>query len=215
MTTPITSRWRAALNARLLTDAERETTLAGILKAAPTSALIAIPSFAASLAALGVKGPAFTANVAAAAANETVYRTSVAARDTSRVAFDLELDTFKTLVENNAASASDVIGAGLIPLLKQNPNRTPPDPPASVLVLVSKVRGKARVVVAGKGYLGAFAAQISTDPFGATTWVGLPGNGKERKLEGYASGAKAWVRFAQVRFGMQSDWSIPVLVTFP
>ncbi len=215
MTTPVTARWRAAMNTRLLNDAERETVLAGILKAAPASALMAIPSVAASYAALVVKGPAFTSNVATAAANEKVYLTSAALRDASRVALDLELSTFKTLVDNNATTAGDVIGTGLRLLVKQTASRTPPDPPGSVIVLLGKTIGTARVVVAGKGYLGTFAAQISPDPVGPTTWVGLPGNGKERKLSGYASGTKVWVRFALVRFGMQSNWSVPVLVTFP
>jgi hypothetical protein len=41
---------------------------------------------------------------------------------------------------------------------------------------------------------------------------GLPGNGKQRIITG-PSGTKVWVRFAQVRYGLQSDWSVPVLVT--
>jgi hypothetical protein len=39
--------------------------------------------------------------------------------------------------------------------------------------------------------------------------------GKQRKLTGYATGTKLWVRFATVRWGMQSDWCTPVLVTIP
>ena len=56
---------------------------------------------------------------------------------------------------------------------------------------------------------------MSTDPIGTGTWSPLPGTGKQRKLAGYASGTKLWVHFATVRYGMQSAWSVPVLVTIP
>ena len=72
------------------------------------------------------------------------------------------------------------------------------------------------MAVHGAGYLGSFAAQMALDPLGQTpNWIELPGRGKARKLSGFASGTKIWVRFAAVRFGMQSDWSVPVLVTIP
>jgi len=48
-----------------------------------------------------------------------------------------------------------------------------------------------------------------------TTWSSLPGTGKQRRLSGYATGAQIWVRFAAVRFGMQSGWSVPALVVIP
>ena len=51
------------------------------------------------------------------------------------------------------------------------------------------------------------------DPIG--TWASLPGNGKERKLSGYPSGTKLWVHFAQIRWGLQGPWSVPVLITIP
>ncbi len=215
MTTPILSRWRAAMRTRSMNDAERAATLTGIQKVAQQGTLIQIPAIAASFAALGTKGTAFAASVAAAAANETLYRASVTARDLSRFALDLELDTFRTLVENNATNAGDVTSMGLALLTLATASRTPPDPPAALLVRLGKVHGKARVVVDGKGYLGTFAAEVSTDPIGAGTWSSLPGTGKQRKLAGYASGTKLWVHFAAVRFGMQSAWSVPVLVTIP
>ena len=54
---------------------------------------------------------------------------------------------------------------------------------------------------------------MSGNPIGV--WTSLPGNGKQRKLSGYASGTQLWVQFAQVRYGLQSPWSTPVLVTIP
>ena len=65
---------------------------------------------------------------------------------------------------------------------------------------------------AGKG---RFVAEMSLDAGGPSTWSSLPGTGKSRALSGYASGTKVWVRFAAVRYGMQSDWCTPVLVTIP
>jgi hypothetical protein len=76
------------------------------------------------------------------------------------------------------------------------------------------LHGKARVSVQTTGTShGRYVAESSPDPIG--TWTSLPGTGKERKLSGFASGAKLWVHFAQVRDGLQSDWSAPVLVCFP
>jgi hypothetical protein len=215
MTTPILSRWRAAMNTRLMNDAERATTLTGIQKAAQQGTLIQVPAIAASFAALGTKGTTFATEVAEASSYESLFRASVTARDLARFALDLELDTFRTLVENNATNAGDVTSMGLPLLTISSASRTPPDPPAALLVKPGTVHGKARVVVAGAGYMGTFAAEVSTDPIGAATWSSLPGTGKQRKLAGYPSGTKLWVHFAAIRFGMQSAWSVPVLVTIP
>jgi hypothetical protein len=203
------------MNTRMMNDAERETTLTGIQKVGPQATLIQVPSIAASFAALGTKGAAFATAVSAAASNEALYRASIDTRDSARFALDLELDTYRTLVENNATSAGDVTAMGLTLLTVATASRLPPDPPAALLVKIGKVHGKARVVVAGKGYLGTFAAQVSTDPIGPSTWSPLPGTGKQRQLAGYASGTKLWVQFATLRFGMQSPWCTPVLVTIP
>jgi hypothetical protein len=82
-------------------------------------------------------------------------------------------------------------------------------------VKIGRAHGKARVVVQGRGYLGSFVAEASPYVIGAGTWAPLPGRGKERKLAGYPSGTQLWVHFAAVRFGLQSDWCTPVLVTIP
>jgi hypothetical protein len=215
MTTPSNARFRAALNPSEMDDTQCQEAIAGIQKVAQQGSLYQIAAIAASYAALATKGPALSTAIAQEAANEAAYHQSVSARSTARLAVDRELDTFKTLVENNAASAGDVAGMGLSLQTIATPTRTPPDPPAALIVKIGTQRGKARVVVAGKGYLGSFAAQVSADPVGPTTWSSLPGTGKERKLSGYPSGTKLWVAFAALRFGMQSAWSTPVLVTIP
>lgn len=210
-----TSRFRAALNIHLLTDAQRESTLAGIQKVAPQSPLMQLPAVAASYAALGTKGTTLATNVTAAASSEAAFKGAVATRDVSRDVFDLELDTLKTLAENNATSEADLTSMGFVPLSTTTSTRTVPDAPQALVIKPGKIHGKARVAVQGRGWLGNFVAQVSTDPIGPNTWTSLPGNGKQRTLSGYATGTKLWVQFAQVRWGLQSAWCVPVLVTIP
>jgi hypothetical protein len=210
-----TSRFRAALNIKLLNDAKRAAALAAIHQVAPTSPLMQIPTIAASYAALTTKGATFTTSVATATATDQQAKVSAGARDVARLALDLELTNYTTLGENNATSEADLIALGLVPLVVTKSAKTMPDAPAAVAVRPAKDHGKARAFVEGKGYLGTFLAQVSTDPIGPTTWTSLPGTGKSRNLSGYASGTKLWVQFAQVRWGLQGPWSTPVLVTIP
>jgi hypothetical protein len=112
----------------------------------------------------------------------------------------LELE-LKSLVLSNATSEADITGMGFALLGSTTASRTKPDAPAALIVVYSKVHGKARVSV--QTTRGHFVAESSPDPIGI--WTSLPGNGKERKLSGYASGARLWVHFAQVRYGLQSD----------
>ncbi len=210
------ARWRVAMTIALLNDLQRANALSGITKVAQQSPLMQIASVAGSYAQLTTKGAALATNVTSAAADEKVYLASVGALGSSRIAFDRELDTFKTLVENNATSAADITAMGFLILTLNKASRTQPDPPGALVVRLGKVHGKAFVTVQGSGYLGGFVAQMALDPIGpTTTWSEMPGRGKQRKLSGYASGTKIWVRFAAVRFGLQSDWCVPVLVTIP
>ncbi len=208
------SRWRAAMNLALFSDAQREATFAGIEKVAPANALAQVPTIAASFAALSTKGAAFVASIDATSALESQFKASAATRDLLRDTFDRELSNYRTLVENNAMSAADITGMGLT-LLTVTKASPLPSPPAALLVIPGKVHGKARVVVQGKGYLGHFAAQASPDPIGSATWASLPGTGKERKLSGYPSGTRLWVQFAALVRGVQSAWCAPVLVIIP
>jgi hypothetical protein len=106
------SRWRAALNTSLLTDATRATTLAGIEKVAPQSVLLKNTAVAAAYAAFTADGATFTSCVAAAAADEKQAKVSAGARDDARAQLDGSLVTLKTAVENNAGSAADVSSMG-------------------------------------------------------------------------------------------------------
>lgn len=212
MSAKTTSRWRAALSTHLFTDAVRGTTLAGIQKVGPQSPLIQIPSVAASFAALASKGAALATKVDEVAANEQQLVQSMTERDSARLVFDLELITLKTLTENNAKSGADLTGMGFSIFSAVKASQTLPDPPWALVVKHGRAHGKASVSVPADGHRYHYAAEATTDPVGV--WWSLPGNGRQRKLAG-PTGTRVWVRFATVRFGMQSAWSVPVLVTFP
>lgn len=213
MTTKALARWRAALNMRLLTDASRGTTLAAIQKVAPQSSLLANPAIAASYAALVKKGALLATNVSDAAAVKQQLVVVVNLRDTSRNAFDLELLALASLVQSSAASADDLTGMGFTLFSLSKASKTPPDPPTGALIVkIGRAHGKARVSVPRPGNPGRFAAEAASGPDGP--WASLPGTGRRRQLSG-ATGAQIWVRFATVRFGMQSDWCTPILVTLP
>jgi hypothetical protein len=214
MTTQATSRWRIALNTRLLDDAMRASMLAGIQNVAKQSQLAQNPAIAASLAALDTKGTALATANAGAAGLEKQLAATISQRDEARAAFDRELVALKALVEHAAQSEGDVTGMGFKVLVMGKPSKAPPDPPAGVVVKPSRVHGKLRVA-AQNGSRKRFAAEVSPHPVGPSTWSALPGTGSQRELTGYPSGTQLWVRFAAVRYGMQSDWCTPALVTIP
>ena len=210
------SRWRVALSTSTMNDLQRASTIAGIQKVAAQSILMQIPAVAASVAALAKKGAALNASNTAVSADQKQLKQDEASREACRVAVDGELTSLKALVMNNATSLADITSMGLEPLGSiVHPVHGAPDVPTALVVHTGKVHGKARVCIAQPGYQGQFAAEVSTDPPAANTWVALPGSGKQRKLSGYATGTRLWVRFAAVRYGMQSDWCTPVLVTIP
>jgi len=213
MSTKVVSRWRAALNTRLLTDASRGTTLAAIQKVAPQSTLLNNPAIAACYAALVTKGATLATNVAGAAAAKQQLVITVNLRDLSRSDFDMALLALASLVESNAKSADDLTGMGFTLFSAAKASRTPPDPPVGALIVrTGQAHGKLRVSVPKVGNPGRFAAEGASSPNGP--WTVLPGTGRQRKLAG-PTGTQQWVRFATIRYGMQSDWCTPVAVTFP
>jgi hypothetical protein len=211
------ARWRIALSTSVLSDLERAALVSGMQKVAPQSPLMQVPSIAASYSAITKKGATLTAASAAVAADEKQLKIDLGAREQARVALDVELLTMKTLVTANAQSAADILGMGFTPLTSAATGQTAvPDLPGPLVAIPGKVPGRARVGIDAPGRLaGSTAAEVSPDPVGANTWQPLPGSGKQRKLKGYASGTRLWVRFAPVRFGQQGAWCTPVLVTIP
>ncbi len=210
-----TSRWRIAMDTSLFDDATRGRLVGAIEKVAPTSVLLAIPAIAASFAAIGTKYTALKTNLAAVAGDRAQLKNDAAELVTSRLTLDTELVSLKALVANNATSETQVTGMGFSLLQGATSTRTKPPAPALVIVTTGKLHGKANVTVyetPGSPH-GNYVAQVTGNPIG--TWASLPGNGKQRKLSGYPTGTQLWVQFAQVRWGLQSDWSTPVLVTIP
>ena len=59
-----------------------------------------------------------------------------------------------------------------------------------------------------------WVVQLSHDPTNPTTWEQVNGDGNSRKIAG-ASGDSVWVRYAMLRDGQQSAWTVPVRVTIP
>jgi hypothetical protein len=168
--------------------------------------------------AVGVLGTSFTTLKAAgttAAASGKQHKIDVAAEAAALGDNDRALIVVKTLTEASAKSPADIASMALPPLVGK------PAAPAMVLpdsidvAMGRKGHGKAKVAAHELGTTKRrYAAEMSPDPIGANTWVALPGTGKSRRLSG-KSGTSVWVRFALVSGQLQSDWSTPVLVTFP
>jgi hypothetical protein len=209
-----TQRIRISLNVSDMSDADVASTVAGIQKVAPSSALMQNAGIAASYTALGKKATTLASAAGTVAADHVQLKLDETARLTARTSIQGELDSLRGLVANAASSPSDITGMGFVQLSRSAQTRTTPMPPAELVTRLGRVHGRARVAVAGNTS-GNYVAESTPDPIAPTSvWTSLPGNGKQRTLTG-ATGSKVWVRFAQVRYGLQSDWSTPVLVTLP
>jgi hypothetical protein len=204
------------MNISRMSDAEIASVIAAIQKVGATSSLMQNPAIAASAAALGKKGSALTAAGLVVTSDEKQLKLDIAARDVARTNVEGELANMRTLVSTNATSPADIAGMGLVPLVRAPQTRSVPPVPAEILTRLGSVHGRARVsVVQSGGARGSYVAEATPDPISPTSvWASVPGIGKQRVLTG-ATGTKLWVRFAQVRYGLQSDWSTPVLVTLP
>ncbi len=209
-------RFAPALELSTASDPGLHTIAGDITLAAKTSALVAgSPAMQASVAAIATKDAALTADNHTVADDQAKLRIDTASEAVSRSALVAEIRTFATLVTGVAKSYADVHVAGLPPGGPRPARNTPPTVP---LIINNKPprtgHGKTTVSV---GDLDAdkrdFAAQQSVD--GGTTWTQLGvGHGKTRVVTG-PSGTKVMVRFAMVRSGLMSDWSVPITVTIP
>jgi hypothetical protein len=208
--------YRISLPLSTMSDAEVAAHVAAIQKLAPTSPLMQNAGVSASVSALGTKATAFTAALSAVAADKQKLRDDEEARSATRTLLEAEMGTLAALVVNAASGTGDLTGMGFTPRAAAPRTRTVPAAPAIVLVRPEKARDRARVSVQDTGSARqSYLAESTPDPVSATSvWSVLPGNGKQRTVTG-ATGAKVWVRFAQVKYGLQSDWSTPVLVTLP
>jgi hypothetical protein len=211
-------RYHVLLDLSTLDDTLRHQVVAGIVGAAPTSALVAAnPAMAASVTALATKDATLTKSNAAVVTDKQKLRTDVATEAVARNDLDGELRNLATLTENNAKSPADIQGISLVYRPPMVVAKLPPVAPTMLTVLIPKKgHGKVTVSVHETGSTrGQYVAESSPDPVGATTWTQLGTTlGKTRAVTG-VTGTKVWVRFATVRGGLQSDWCTPVLITIP
>jgi hypothetical protein len=203
------------LSTATLTDAERADLVTNITQNAPQADLYKNqPPIQAAVATLATAGAAFTKSVAAIAASEGLLVSQKQTRDLDRAALDRALSLLSALVQNGATTDADALAMGLRTFHPQAKS-TVVAPPDGAIVKPAKAHGK--FTASAHDLLGRrhFAAQLSPDPVTATSWMDLPGNGKQRRLSGYPSGSTQWVRFAALRGQERSAWCAPVAVVVP
>jgi hypothetical protein len=194
----------------------RADVVGALLKQAPQSQLYKNnPTIQAELANLSTTYDTFTQSGTKAAASKAQHVLDIAAHDDARVANNKSINMLRRLSENGATSLKDLQEMAFVGY-QGRPPAPPIEPPDVVMPkLGKKGSGKAEAVVQETGRTRQrYAAQWSPDPITPTSWEGLPGYGKSRKLSG-KSGTSVWVRFALIRSGKQSEWSVPILITYP
>jgi len=209
-------RFPPALELSATNDVGLHALASDIALAAKTSGLVAAsPAMQASVAAIATMDAALDTDNQLVADDRAKLRIDIASEAVARTALVAGIRTYATLVAGDAKSYADVHAAGLPPLGPRQPRNTPPTIPMIIDNKPPKTgHGKTTVSV---GDLGAdkrqFVAQQSLD--GGTTWTQLGvGLGKTRVVTG-PSGTKVMVRFAMVRSGMTSDYSVAITVTIP
>jgi hypothetical protein len=197
-------------------DAKRANLIASIQTNAPNAAVYAkSPAIQALVTSLIAAGKTLTSASAILSGTRGLIVTQESAELEARVAVDKDLLSLKTMVETNAADDADAAACGF----KVRVKAVAPGAPL-VPLGVKNVRRKARGQVtmsaeAARPQDTHFAAQVSVDPIvPATSWINLPGFGKERTVT-YPSGTLLWFRFATMRGQTQSAWCTPVSVTVP
>ena len=193
-------------------EKKRDELVGAIKKNAPTSPLYtANTTIQAQVGKVDTTNTTYKGALAAAAASKKQHDTDVAAANKARVNANKAIRMLANLTENDAVSEDDIKGMAFTAYTGK------PPAPALVAPLVgwkpgTKGSGRATASVQGTGRTRyAFAADQSLD---GTNWAKLVGSGKSRKLNG-KSGTTVWVRFALEHKGAQSDWSVPIQITFP
>jgi hypothetical protein len=207
-----------ALNTQDLDSDEtaRDNLAAAIASMGPTSPLaLANSGIMTQVTLVGTTYTAYKAAVAKAGASGKQHETDVEAAVSARVLSNKSLRLLASLLEDTATTPAQVNLVGMDAYTGR------PAEPALVAPLVdvklgTKGSGKATALAHETGSTRySYNAQMSPNPLGTTsTWTDLIGGGKTRKLTG-PSGTSVWVRFALRRGQTQSDWSTPILVTFP
>ena len=204
-----------ALDFSTLTDTEVHDLVSGIGNAAPNCSIIKNNApLTACVAALATKDTALTTSVATVATTRSKLQNDLGNEAQDRSDLHGELRTYVSLFTNLAKSPADLLTGGLSPAPARPPKNQPPDVPQQLdNKPPKKGHGKTVVSVHETGTVRhQYVAQQSLD---GTNWTQLgTSHGKTRTVTG-ATGTKVWVRFAMVRANLQSDWSVPILVTIP
>jgi hypothetical protein len=209
-------RFLPSLDLTLLNDGDLHGLGGDIALAAKTSALVlASPALQAAVADIATNDASLAASNQTVADDRAKLRIDIASEAVVRNAVLGGIRAYVTLVSNRAKSYADVHAAGLPTLGPREPRNTPPTIPVIINNKPPR-RGHGKTTVSVDD-LGAdkreFAAQQSLD--GGVTWTQLGvGHGKTRAVTG-PSGTTVWVRFAMVRWGLASAWSVPIIVTIP
>jgi hypothetical protein len=215
MSRTLVHRYVGVLDLSKLTDEAVHTLVSNIKQVAPTSPIVLnSPPMQTSVTALGTKDAVLTKANNAVIIDKQNLKTDIAAEAVARAEVEGELRTYSALLASLAKSPADVHAGGLVPHAPRPPKNQPPAVPELIANKPPKRgHGKTTVVVEETGTIRhQYTAQQSLD---GVTWAPLGvGGGKTRVVTG-ASGTKVWVRFAMVRGQLQSDWSVPVLVTIP
>jgi hypothetical protein len=207
-------RYLAALDFSTYTDQELHKLVSDINLAAPTCTLVqASPPMQECVQRLVAKDATLTKTSKKVDDDKATLRTDLATEALARTDLQGEARTYASFVQGAAKSPADVQGAALNPK-QHTPRNQPPTVPDHLESRPPK-RGHGRITVfvveTGTTHH-QFAAEQSLD--GVTfTQLGVS-HGKTRVVTG-PSGTKVWVRFAMVRGSLQSDWSIPIIVTIP
>jgi hypothetical protein len=208
-------RYLAALELGTLADPKLHELAGKIATAAKTSTLVAgNATLTTTVAELATSDSSLTVSNQTVVADKTKLSTDLATEAQNRSLVVGALRTIVTVSTNIAKSPADLQGVGLPVAPPRPPRNQPPTVPTQINTKIPKTgHGKLTLSVEETGdsrY--QYVAQQSLD--GVTyTQLGV-GQGKTRVVTG-ASGTKVWVRFAMVRGQLQSDWSIPAIVTIP
>jgi hypothetical protein len=215
MARPLVPRYLAAVELSTIDDTDLHELVANIVTSGKTSSIVlGSATLQATIAALATSDANLTTANKTVDADKNQLRVDISAEAQVRSLVVGGVRSVVTAVTNVATSPADLHAAGLPAAPPRAPANQPPTVPVQLDVTLPKTgHGKAKVTVAETGTQQRdYAAQQSVD---GINWTQLGvGHGKTRVVTG-ASGTKVWVRFAMVRGQLQSDWSVPVLVTIP
>ena len=154
-------------------------------------------------------------DIGAKARNVSVKRKELATAEAElfavQTAFDKAAGVCVKIAESVCTTPEELASLGLKPRGAKGPS-VPLVVPTDITVKPGKDKGS--IFAHAKRIPGIlnYLAEISTDPFDPETWKPLQGTNAMRRLTGYVSGARYWIRFATARGDQQSAWSDPVAV---